>query len=648
MTNRIWNGGNQQGLPLVGQSYFADASWLDGAPVAGDTAIVDGTAGSVPFRLDPILGVISTQDEATPIAFFDTGLINALEGDPAASAVPMATPVAGETMDLYGGQALVQAILVNSTFSSSTSVHVTGNARFDNDYTNTLAGTIVVEPTTGDPVNDAGANGELDLVEHSGGSSDPTTLAPTGYVPTTTNTGLILVGPGSRLVVDVQGNPSGGANGGGVVPPAGYTDGGIATVDGFAAFTNTGGIGVSDGQLVIDAPYSNLGSQYNHFMNNGLIALSGSALGATLDATGAAIDGTGSISLKGSGAAKVTANFGGYVTNAVSLADGSASFFTTSSVQPTTNIYAGGSFAFLDNAGTLSVDGAVLGAGFLPVSGFSPGDQIVVPSYEFATDPFVPNPVALPTLDWTQTNAAGGQLTIGFDPGNGFGRAIGTLDLSGTYVQSQFSALAFGGSGTLGDPGYVQPSVTITVAACYCRGTLIQTEMGEVAVEALAGGDVVMTASGVLRPIRWIGHREHAERFALRNRALWPVMIEAGALAHDVPRRDLFVSPSHAMYLDNVLIPALALVNGTTIRQVQPHGAVTYFHVELDDHDIIVAEGSLSESYVDDDNRGMFANAATYPGKDGGPAIYCAPRLQQGSQVEAVRRGIAERARLAA
>ena len=182
------------------------------------------------------MGVITTQNEAVPVAFFDTSLINALEGDPIASNVPMATPVVDETVDFYGGQALVQAVLVNSTLSTSSNAYVTGNARFDNNYTNTLAGTIVVRPTTGGPANDVGANGELDLVEHSGGSSNPTTTVPTGYVPTTTNTGLILVGSGSRLVIDVQGNPASGNSGGITVPPAGYTDGGIAVVAGFAAF----------------------------------------------------------------------------------------------------------------------------------------------------------------------------------------------------------------------------------------------------------------------------------------------------------------------------------------------------------------------------------------------------------------------------
>ncbi len=436
MTNRIWNGSSRPYFSLIGQSYFIDASWLNGAPIAGDTAIVDGSAGSAAFRLGPVLGVITTQNEAVPVAFFDASLIDALEGDPIASDVPVATPVAGETMAFFGGQALVQAVLVNSTFSTSTNAYVTGNARFDNNYTNTLAGTIVVRPTAGGPANDVGANGELDLVEHSGGSSNPTTTVPTGYVPTTTNTGLILVGSGSRLVINVQGNPPDGSNGGIIVPPAGYTDGGIAVVAGFAAFVNAGAIGISDGQLVIQAAYSNAGSQYNHFTNNGIIAVGGSALGATLDATGAAVDGTGSISLKGTGTAKVTANFGGYVTNAVSLADGSASFSTTSYIQPTTNVYAGGSFTFLDSAGTLSVDAAILSAGFLPVSGFSAGDQIVVPSTEFATDPFVPNPVALPILNWTQTDSTGGQLTIGFDPGNGFGRTVGALDLNGTMCRA--------------------------------------------------------------------------------------------------------------------------------------------------------------------------------------------------------------------
>jgi hypothetical protein len=77
---------------------------------------------------------------------------------------------------------------------------------------------------------------------------------------------------------------------------------------------------------------------------------------------------------------------------------------------------------------------------------------------------------------------------------------------------------------------------------------------------------------------------------------------------------------------------------------------VEYFHVELDSHDVILAEGAPSETFVDDDSRLMFHNAhefaALYPGEARRPARYCAPRLDSGDEVEAVRRKIGERAGL--
>src|SRR5258708_31811914 len=70
--------------------------------------------------------------------------------------------------------------------------------------------------------------------------------------------------------------------------------------------------------------------------------------------------------------------------------------------------------------------------------------------------------------------------------------------------------------------------------------------------------------------------------------------------------------------------------------------------MELDSHDVIVAEGAPSESFIDDDSRGMFHNAheydTLYTDEVRRPARYCAPRLDDGYEVEAVRRAIAQRA----
>jgi autotransporter-associated beta strand protein len=191
-------------------------------------------------------------------------------------------------------------------------------------------------------------------------------------------------------------------------------------------------------------------------------------------------------------------------------------------------------------------------------------------------------------------------------------------------------------------------NTSVDQVACYCRGTLMLTDHGEVAVEDLRIGDRLVTLSGVARPIRWIGRRGYAGRFAAANPDVLPVLIRAGALDQDVPRRDLYVSPLHAMFLDSVLIPAMALVNDRSIVRVASVEQVEYFHLELDSHDVLLAEGAPAESFVDDESRGMFHNAAEYrtlyPDALWTPPRFCAPRVEDGEELEVVRRRLAARA----
>jgi hypothetical protein len=88
-----------------------------------------------------------------------------------------------------------------------------------------------------------------------------------------------------------------------------------------------------------------------------------------------------------------------------------------------------------------------------------------------------------------------------------------------------------------------------------------------------------------------------------------PVRIRADAFGPNLPRRDLFLSPDHALYAEGVLIPVKHLINGDTIRQIDLP-AVTYVHVELPQHGVILAEGLPAESYLDTGDRPSFANAA--------------------------------------
>lgn len=150
---------------------------------------------------------------------------------------------------------------------------------------------------------------------------------------------------------------------------------------------------------------------------------------------------------------------------------------------------------------------------------------------------------------------------------------------------------------------------TDVVASCFVTGTRIWTDIGEVPVETLQIGDRVQLVSGAApRPIVWIGQRHVACATHPNPRQVWPVRIAANAFAPDQPARDLFLSPDHALFIDDELIPMKHPINDQTITQV-PTETVTYYHVELASHDVILAEGLPVESYLDTGDRTSFANA---------------------------------------
>ena len=143
---------------------------------------------------------------------------------------------------------------------------------------------------------------------------------------------------------------------------------------------------------------------------------------------------------------------------------------------------------------------------------------------------------------------------------------------------------------------------------CFLAGTRLRTPNGEIAVETLREGDLVLTASGRTAPIVWIGQREVDLARHPDPARVAPVRIRRGAFADNVPSRDLLLSPDHAIAIDGVLIPVQHLIDGHAIAQERPASA-HYFHIELPVHDVVLAEGLAVESYLDTGNRANFSDA---------------------------------------
>ncbi|NNM55667.1 MAG: Hint domain-containing protein [Acidocella sp.] len=147
---------------------------------------------------------------------------------------------------------------------------------------------------------------------------------------------------------------------------------------------------------------------------------------------------------------------------------------------------------------------------------------------------------------------------------------------------------------------------------CFYAGTRLATADGDIAVEDITAATLLMTAAGESKPVRWLGRSQVSTRFADPLRVL-PVRIKAGALGESLPLRDLLVSPDHAMFIGGVLVQAGALVNGSSIiREADVPECFTYYHVELATHELLLAEGAATESFVDNVDRMGFANWAEH------------------------------------
>ncbi|HEX7389449.1 MAG TPA: Hint domain-containing protein, partial [Acidiphilium sp.] len=176
---------------------------------------------------------------------------------------------------------------------------------------------------------------------------------------------------------------------------------------------------------------------------------------------------------------------------------------------------------------------------------------------------------------------------------------------------------------------------------CFARGTNLLTPDGWRPVETLRPGDALVTLGGVPRRIVWIGWRCIDLATDPDVDLLRPVVIAPGAFGPGRPRRALAISPLHAVFASDVLVPAALLVNGATVVRDGSGFAVTYYHVELDRHEIVLAEGLPVETYRDNANRARFAGALGTPG---GYLPACADLVSGGARLRDIRAGLHRRA----
>ncbi len=291
-----------------------------------------------------------------------------------------------------------------------------------------------------------------------------------------------------------------------------------------------------------------------------------------------------------------------------------------------------GSNEFFLNLGTVT-------AGSAPITVTFTAQNLALSPADFLVDTFaISNPGGFTNSGFTggTTLAAGASAIVG----------TVTLDTSKPGVPFETFTLTPRDLNT----SQILPLETVTVsglviaaAPCFAAGTRIATEHGEVAVEDLRVGDLVRTVlDGGLAPITWVGRREVDCARHAQPRKVCPVRISAGAFGPGLPHADLFLSPDHAVYINAVLIPVRHLINGSTIAQV-PVDHVTYHHIELPEHGVVLAQGLPAESFLDMKDGSNYANGAgpirLYPDFTARmwEAFGCAPLIVTGPELDAAR-----------
>ncbi len=216
----------------------------------------------------------------------------------------------------------------------------------------------------------------------------------------------------------------------------------------------------------------------------------------------------------------------------------------------------------------------------------------------------------------------------GINGSTSFGNTVDFSSGGGPAIEVSFVALTdagdpilFSGSTSIlysNNPS-LGPTVDLTSGPtiflyCFASDTQISTDRGDIAVQSVAIGDAVVTSEGRSALVRWIGRQTVSTRFGPAER-LMPVRFATGALGAGLPHADLTVTADHGMLVDGVICHAGALVNDTTITRVplaEIGDTYTVYHIETEEHEIILANGAPAETFIDNVSRRVFDNFAEF------------------------------------
>lgn len=167
---------------------------------------------------------------------------------------------------------------------------------------------------------------------------------------------------------------------------------------------------------------------------------------------------------------------------------------------------------------------------------------------------------------------------------------------------------------------------------CFKKGTKIRTVEGDRNVDDLAIGDLLPTMFGGNRPILWIGRYLFKKYDPSKSwvKDVLPVRIARSALAPNVPHADLFVTQAHALFFDGVLVPVGCMINGATIvlDDAREYDELEYYHIKLETHDVIYAEGAPCETLLQvDENAANFAEYFRTYGMPASEPMPCVPLM---------------------